>query len=382
MRFLKRKNKFISKIIELKKDELGITIRKIRSSNTNIYILYIKQITDRKSISDTIIKPLLQYRNNEELDVTTIIEEIVYIDDIYLDDDENQIIEHILNGQTVIILSNDNKYIVANTRNVEKRNVESPEVQSSFRAPRDSFTENLDTNLSLVRYRVKDENLRIEYMTVGKRTKTKLAIVYVKDIANPKYLEEVRKRLKKINIDGIMESGYIKKLITNNPFNFFPEVGIAERSESASASILNGKICLFIEGSNLALVMPQTFIEFIDSGDDHYEDIYTSVFVKILRILSIFLSLTLSSFYVLFVSFHPDFMPAQYILTLATSRVTVPFNALIEATAMEIVTEILREASIRLPKQIGPAIGIVGTIVIGQAAVTAGLVSPLMVIII
>lgn len=142
------------------------------------------------------------------------------------------------------------------------------------------------------------------------------------------------------------------------------------------------EILIMVNGSNLALTVPHVFVEFIDSGDDHYDNVYISVFNKILRYFAIVFTLTLSPLYIIVVAFHPDFLPPNYILALAASRATVPINALVEAFSMELAAELLREATIRLPKQIGPAIGIVGTIVVGEAAVGAGIVSPLMVIII
>ncbi|MGF7060298.1 spore germination protein [Brassicibacter mesophilus] len=377
-----KQNKFLKRIEDLRQDKLGITIRKISIIDIEIFLLYIPQLTDRERLSSDIIKPILQFGKNEKLDIDTMVSSILYLDDICIDDEEDSITEYILKGNTVILTSNDDKYIIANTFKVEKRSVEPPDIQTAIRAPRDSFTENLNTNLSLIRYRIKDSALRIDYCSVGRRTKTTTAVIYIDDIANPRTVSEIKNRLKDIKIDGIVESGYIQKFILNNPLNLFPQVSIAERSDTACASILNGKICVIVEGSNLALILPTTFFEFLDTGDDHYDNLYLAVFTKFIRITAIIITLNLSALYVAVVSFHPDILPPQYILALATSRVTVPVNALLEATLMEFVSELLREASIRLPKQIGPAIGIVGTIVIGQAAVAAGLVSPLMVIIV
>jgi len=196
------------------------------------------------------------------------------------------------------------------------------------------------------------------------------------------YVNEIRDNITSIKVDGILESGYIQKLLIDNSLSLFPRIGIAERSDSACAGILEGKVCIIVEGSNLALIAPKTFIEFSDSGDDHYENIYVGILGKLIRFLSIFITLTLSSLYVALVSYHTDILPVKYALTLATARSRVPFPSFFEALLTEVLSEILREASIRLPKQIGPAIGIVGTIVIGQAAVAAGLISPLMVIVI
>ncbi|MBF8982841.1 spore germination protein [Lutibacter sp. B2] len=374
------KNKFIDKIEEFSKESLGISIRKMSIANTEVFILYIGQLTDKDSLSNNIIKPILQNGMNNILTIEQIATSVIYVDDISIYDDENKMIDYILEGKSIILMSNACKYIVANTLKVEKRGVQSPEIDTTLRGPKDSFTENFDDNLSLIRYRIKDPALRIDHFTIGKRSRTSVALIYIKDIANEKCVNEVKRRLEDIDIDGVFESGYIQKFMLNNTFDLFPQVGIMERSDTACANIIEGKVIIVVEGSNLALVMPKTFIEFLDVDDDHYDNIYLGMFSKLLRITALIISLTLASLYVAVVSFHTDILPSQYILAIATSRGTVPFNSVVEAMLMEFVAEILREASIRLPKQIGPAIGIVGAIVIGQAAVAAGLVSPLMVI--
>ncbi|MBU3226592.1 spore germination protein [Clostridium algidicarnis] len=263
---------------------------------------------------------------------------IIYTDNILIDEDENKILSYIYEG-------------------------------NSIRAPLDVFNEDLNTNLNLIRSRMKGTGFKVEKFIVGTRTKTNVALAYVIDIANDNYINEIRSRIEKISIDGIFESGYIEKIISNKKNGLFPEMGITEKADTVGANLLEGKVCILIDGSNLALLAPKTFIEFFDSGEDHYSNTYFSTFVYITRILSFIITLTLSPMYVSIVSFHPDVLPSQYILALASTRAGVPVNAITEAFIMEIVVEILREASIRLPKKIGPAIGIVGTIVIGQAAV-------------
>lgn len=379
---MQNKNNFMDKIEELSKDSLGISIRKLAVNKVEIYILYIQQLTDKDSLSANIIKPLLLNAKNDSLTIDEIVNSVIYIDDILVDYNQGKIIDYVLRGKSVILLSDDNKYIVANTLKIEKRGTQPPELDTTLRGPKDSFSENYDDNISLIRYRIKDSALRIDNFSIGRRTKTNVGVIYIENIANEKYVNQIKKRLLDIDVDGVFESGYIQKLISNSTFEMFPKTGIVERSDTACENIIEGKVCIIVEGSNLAIVAPKTFAEFIDAGDDHFDNIYLSIFSKGLRIFSLLISLTLSSLYVAVVSFHPDIIPSKYVLSIASSRGSVPFNALLEALLMELTAEILREGSIRLPKQIGPTIGIVGTIVIGQAAVTAGLVSPLMVIIV
>ncbi|GAA0717532.1 spore germination protein [Clostridium malenominatum] len=379
---MNKENKYIQIIDDIKTNITDICIRNLKLVDEDVFIIYIQQLTDRNSLSNNIIKPLLQYNYTSKPTIEKIVSSIMFVDDIIVELDESKIADYLLEGKTIIILLNSNEYIIANTFKVEKRTTESPEIQSSIRSPKDAFTESIDSNISLIRYRIKDKALKIDYFKVGVRTKTSVAVIYIKDIANSKYVEEIKSKLNNIHIDGIMESGYIQKFISEKNNTLFPQIGISERSDSACANILEGKVCIIVDGSNLALIAPKSFIEFLDAGDDHYDSIYVGIFTKSLRFLALTTTLSLSALYVAVVAFHADILPAQYILTLASSRVTVPVNALVEVTLMEIIVELLREASIRLPKAIGPAIGIVGTIVIGQAAVSAGLVSPLIVIIV
>jgi hypothetical protein len=377
-----RKNRWTKTIEELTQGSLGISIRTISIMGMEVMVLYISQLTDKENLSNMIIRPILQRGKNEVLTIDQMISSVIYIDDASVDDDEMKITEYILNGNSIILMANEKKYIVANTLSIAKRKIQSPEIETTLRGSKDAFTENFEDNLSLIRYRIKDASLRIDKYTVGRRTKTQVGVLYIEDVANPQYVNKVKDKIQSIDIDGVIESGYIQKFIRNNTFDLFPQSGIVERSEAACADILEGKVLIMVEGSNLALVTPKTFIEFLDAGDDHYDNIYLGILSKFIRALSLLISLGASAFYVAVVGFQTDILPPQYILALANSRVAVPFNAILEATLMEFTAEILREASIRLPNQIGPAIGIVGAIVIGQAAVAAGLVSPLMVIIV
>ncbi len=381
---MKKQKNFAKTIEKLKtlnaQQNRGIIMRQIKKENRTVYISYISEISDRSSISDNIIVPIINF--NGKTTIEEIYSKVIYVDELTIDDDDKAIMDYLLTGFSVIIIPDEEKYIIANTQKIKQRDITTPQIESTLRGSKDAFIENLDSNISLLRYRIKDEGFIIDKLSIGKRSKTQVAITYIKDIVNTNLLKQVKEKLKSIEVDGIVESAYIQKFLVQNVFDIFPQTGSVERSDTAAANILEGKICIFVEGSSLAIIIPKTFVSFFDSADDHYENIYFNIFSKLLRFVASYITLTLSSLYVAVVSFHTEILPPQYILALANSRIRVPFNAVIEATLMEIVAEILREASIRLPRQIGPAIGIVGTIVIGQASVAAGLVSPLMVIIV
>ena len=260
---------------ELDKNNMGIHIRKLLPLDKEIYLLYIPLIVDRKSISENIIKPILEYSENDKLTMKKLAGSVIFADEIQFDSDEEKIEGYLLDGKTIVISTNDRDYLVVDTLKTEKRNVESPEVETGIKAPRDAFTESIETNLSLIRHRLKDPALRIESMSIGRRTKTKVAIVYIHDIVNPDYLNQIKDQLNRIEIDGILESGYIQKYLSDRK-KIFPQIGTSERSDTVVGKLLDGKVSIIVDGSNFALIAPRTFLEFLDSGDDHYENTYIS----------------------------------------------------------------------------------------------------------
>lgn len=381
MRDKKTKNKLIEIILQLENSNMGVSIQRKAVAGAQFTVVYIQELTNREMLSQFVIEPVLKCDNSLSLSIDLLANSIINLDDVSIDTDESKIIDYVLKGYSVIVIDNEDKYIVANTIKVEKRTTQSPELEQTMLGARDSFTENLSSNLSLIRYRIKDPSLTIYKTIVGVRTKTNVAVIYASDIANAECVNKIIQKINSIRIDGVLETGMVQKFLLNNTFDLFPQAGLVEKSDTACNCILEGKICILVEGSPFALVAPKGFFEFFVSSDDNYNYIYLGIFAKVLRFVCAFIYLGLSAFYISVVAFNFDILPPQFALILAVSRSTVPFNAFTEVVLMEITAEILRESSLRLPKQIGPAIGIVGTIVIGQAAVAAGLFSPLVVII-
>jgi spore germination protein KA/spore germination protein len=282
---------------------------------------------------------------------------------------------------TVMLFSGERQYITINIKKVEHRPVAEPELSYTLRSPRDCFVENLDTNLSVLRYRVKDPNFRTEEMTVGKRTKTRVVLSYIENIIDPNIVKDVQAKIKNINIDAIIDSSEIQQFLTQKN-SLLPQMGIIERSDLAVETLFEGKMVILVDGSNLLLSVPKVFAEFIYSCDDRYDNKFFAIMMRLLRYFAFTLSFTGSALYIAIESFHNDVLPANYILILAQMRSKVPYTALVGVLILEFVTELVRESLLRVPKQIGPAIGIVGAIIIGQAAVAAGLFTPVLLILI
>ena len=367
----------------LKSKNLDITERSIPFQQGMVKIFYIMQLTDRVSLAENIVKPLILHCSSEKkpINAQMTVDGIIYIDDCKIESDTSKIEEFILAGMTVILFSTDKDYIVVNLKKVEHREVATPQVSYTIRGPQDCFTENLDVNLSLVRYRLKDKSLKIKKYEVGVRTKTRVAVIYIDDIANDTVVTEIQKRIQSIDVDGIGESGELQAFLLNKKYQIFPNMGLIERSDMACHTILEGKVLVLVDGSGMAINAPKTFSEFFYSGDDRYDNKFFGLISRILRYISLLIAFTSTSLFVALTSFHTDVLPSKYAIALAEMRVNVPFCALIGAFIIEFITELLREALLRVPNHIGPAIGIVGAIIIGQASISAGIFSPLLLII-
>jgi len=352
--------------------------------NGRIELFYIAQLTDRASLTENVVKPLILHCSSapKSINAQMTVDGIIYADDCRIESDAGKIEEFILSGMVVILFSNDKQYIVVNLKKVEHRSVPTPQLSYTIRGPQDCFTENLDANLSLIRYRIKDKNMQIKHFEVGRRTKAQVAVIYIEDIANDTVVQEVQKRIERIDVDGIGESGELQGFLLNNKLQLFPQIGLIERSDMAFHSLLEGKVLVLVDGSGIALLAPKTFSEFFYSCDDRFDNKFFGLFTRILRYTAIIIALIGSSLFVALTSFHTDVLPVKYAISLSEMRSNVPFTALIGALSLEFIMELLREALLRVPKQIGSAIGIVGAIVIGQAAISAGIFSPLLLIIV
>lgn len=358
-----------------------ISQRNISLRGGSATIIYIKQLTDKKALSELVIQPIVENKDDPKLCPANI-GDYIFAQQFKVLSDDADIESQILEGMCILLFSNSREYVVIDLKHVQKRQVTSPETAYTIRGPKDSFIEDIETNLSLIRYRIKDKNLRIDNLVVGERTKTTVDVLYISDIANNTCVSEVKKRIQNIEIDGIVESGELQQFLLNKKINFFPQMGIIERSDMACNALLEGKVVVFVEGSGWALVAPKTFGEFLWSCEDFYGNKFVGLFLRLLRFLALLISFTISSLYVAIVSFHNDVLPSGYMIAIAESRSKVPFNALVEVLLIEFIAELIHESLARVPKKIGAGIGIVGAIIIGQAAVSAGVFSPLLLIVV
>jgi len=293
-----------------------------------------------------------------------------------------KVVDSILDGKVVLFVDGINEAIVIDITDPPGRAVEEPQSESVLRGPKEGFTESISSNITLLRKKIKSTNFKMEEFRIGRDTKTKVIIVYLSNKVDPKIVNEVKERINKIDIDEVLESNYIKEFIGDEPTSNVPTIFSSERPDVIAAKLLQGRIAILTDGTPIVLTVPSLFIEFFLSNEDYYLNFVAATFNRWIRYISFVISMTLPGFYVAITTFHSELIPTSLLVTLIKARYGVPYPALIECLLMLSVYELLREAGIRMPRALGQTISVVGALVLGQAAVEAGLVSAAMVIVI
>ncbi|WYP28406.1 spore germination protein [Alkalihalobacillus sp. FSL W8-0930] len=292
-------------------------------------------------------------------------------------------IKFIFEGKSILVVENSAEVYVFDTANNIKRSVQDSASEKVIRGPKLSFIESITDNVGLIRQLTRDQNIIVVDHQIDVQNNEKLVqYLYNQKQVSDELLKEVKKRLSSIKTSNLEDSGMLEELLEDNTLSPFPQMQNTERPDRVIAAINEGRVAMFIDGSPFALIMPTTFDLLLQSPDDYYERWLAASFVRVLRYLSIFITLFLSAFYISLVSFNQGLLPTELAITIAGTRQNIPFPPFIEAIIMEITIELLREAGIRLPTPLGQTIGLVGGVIIGQAAVEANIVSSLMVIII
>ena len=378
----------------LMRKELGhnwdIHFREFHIGNTGnrAAIVFLKGLCDKELIDKHILKSLMNGLSESSTLIRgyelqqLIANEILPVSDLIDESNVMNSVGKVLTGSTVLIVDGIPSVFIIGTAHGKTRNLEEPVSEALVRGPRVGFTEKLSVNTSLLRQHGENQHLSIIEMEVGERIKKQLVLAYIDEIVEPDLVKEVRKRIETINLDDVAESGYIEQLIEDNYLSPFTQVQSTERPDRVVAALLEGRVAILLDGTPFALIVPVTFNMLLQSPEDYYERWLPSSLIRLLRYFAAGITLFGPSLYIAFVSFHQGLIPTKLALSMMGTRQGVPFPALIEALIMEVAIEILREAGLRLPKPIGPTMGIVGGLVIGEAAVQAGIVSPIMVIVV
>ncbi|MGR9544813.1 spore germination protein [Priestia megaterium] len=384
--------------LKVVKNEIGhnsdVHFREFIIGRTGIQaaIIFVEGLSDKDLIEKHILSSLMadfskEYQQDQlyvkgSLSKQFIKSQVLSISDVEEVHPIKEVISKVLTGSTALLIDGLSLALILGTSKVKTRTIEEPVSEALVRGPRVGFTESLSDNTSLLRGSGDIENLSLVKFQVGKRSKKDLVVAYIKEIVNPELVEEVEKRIKKIDLDNVPESGYVEQLIEDNYLSPFPQVQNTERPDRVIAALMEGRVAILLDGTPFALIAPVTFSMMLQSPEDYYERWIPGTFIRFLRYIAVVLSLFTPALYIAFISFHPGLIPTKLAISIIGSRSGVPFPALIEALFMELSIEILREAGLRLPKPIGPAMGIVGGLIIGEAAVQAGIVSPILVIVV
>ena len=355
-----------------------------------IYVMYIDDMTDRDTIEDRVIQTLMveirktppSKNNLKENLYKELVDGGITTADISEDDDLDNACTEILSGNTLLLIDGYSKCIIISTKGFANRGVSEAQTEVVVQGSKEAFSESFRINTVLIRRRIRDTKLKIEQIKVGRRSKTDVGIVYIDDIVRPEILKEAKKRINEIDIDAILDSGYIEQFIEEDYLSPFPQMQLTERPDKAASALLEGRIVIIVDNTPFVIILPVVLASFYQSSEDYYQRWEIMSFVRIIRYIAGIFAVALPGLYIAIVAYHPTMLPTQLLFKIAQSRANVPIPAVFEVILMELAFETLREAGIRLPSAIGSTLGIVGGIIIGQATVDAGLVSPIVVIII
>lgn len=355
-----------------------------------IYVMYIDDMVNRETIENTVLKNLMiniriappNINGENENPMKIFMDGGITTADLKECSDIEEAVDEILVGNTAIFFNNSNKAVIISSKGFPKRSVDKPDTEAVVQGSQEGFTESVRTNTVLIRRRIKTPLLKCQSMKLGKKTKTDVALMYIEGTVKNSLLSDLIKKLNKIKDLDILDSGYVEQMLEDSKYSPFPQIQMTERPDKTASALLEGRVAVIVDTSPFVLLLPTVLASFYQSSEDYYERWEIMSFIRIIRYICGFFAFSLPALYIAVTLFHPSMIPTDLALKISGSREPVPINTVFEVILLEIIFEALREAGIRLPQAIGSTLGIVGGIIIGQAAVDAGLVSPMVVIIV
>ncbi len=349
-----------------------IIFHEFLSGGKSAVIIYAEDLSDKEMIGKQVVRPMQdasQFNSFNDFKALVNLPESEELSTV------SQVVEKVLAGDGVILVDSIDKGLSVATRKPASRAVSEPPTASILKGPREGFVENAQVNMSLVRQRIKSPDLKYEKLTVGKLSKTMVGIVYIKGVANDNVVKVLRDKISKISVDGIIDSSYIIKSISDKKTSMFKQVGSTEKPDIFASKLLEGRVGIIVDGSPIVLTAPFILLEDFQSSEDYYINTYRANFSRILRVIAVVLSIMLPAFFVAAQLFHLQFIPLAFLLTIVGSIKGIPLSPSVEMFVTLLIFEILNEASIRMPRYVGIAMSVVGALVLGETAVNAGVVS-------
>ncbi len=357
---------------------------------TAAFALFMEGMADRSTINEGVLKPLMLLDGGQDSsnDVTGIKmaeyikERVVYGNQVDIIEKYEDIVEKVNYGGTAVFIDGCPRCILVETKGWDRRPIGKSETEQIIWGPHEAFNETLRSNTGLIRKSIRNTNLMTELIKVGVQNRTDAAVMYMKNIANPRLVEEVKRRIEAVKSDYVGESGMLEQFIEDHPFMPVPQILATERPDRVVTYILEGKVAILIDGNPHVLIVPTTFFSLLQTSEDYYLRLPYGNILRVLRVGAMFIATTLPAVYVAITTFHQEMIPTDLILAIAAARETVPLPTVVEVFMMEFAFELIREAGLRVPGVIGNTLGIVGALILGQAAVQAGIVSPILIIIV
>lgn len=363
----------------------GLVLRPLRLGGTDVegLVAYLEDQVDWSHLQRTTLVPLIgtPIDRSVVLDPKELVERVLSEATARTHRHWNAVVDVILRGSAILLIDGVDQAISVEVKGWAKRAVDRPTAEMTVRGPQEGFTEDIRTNLSLVRRRLRSPDLVAEWGQLGRVSRTDVVMVYLKSVANEKLVGEVRRRLRAIDIDYVADSGSVEQLIEDNPFSMYPNILATERPDRVAAQVAEGYVGLLVGNGSYALILPATIPMFLHSPEDAYLRWPYASFIRLVRVFGFFMGLLVPGLYVAIATFHQEMIPTSLMLAISGTRETVPIPVVLEVIVMEVMFELIREAGVRIPSIIGPTIGIVGALILGQAAVQAGIISPILVII-
>lgn len=352
--------------------------------NSHTWCIYLESISDKHAIDEYILESCVRGGFAETTPPQT--DKGGFMLELPFSEPYEQLLERTVNslltGHCALVDFAGERICLINVINPKERTMDEPNSESTIRGPHEGFTESIQTNVGLIRKRIRNPSLRFEKMKIGSQTSTTLIMAYMENLAPQSLVEEVRSRLSAIKTNSVLESAYVEEFIQERILTPFPTLSNTERPDVVAAQLLDGKVAVMVDGTPSVLLAPMTFFEFFSSPEDYYQRADIATFIRVIRLISFFTAVFVPSLYVAATTFHQELIPPQLLISLSAQREGVPFPAIFEVLIMEVMFEIIREAGLRMPRAVGQALSIVGAIVLGQSAVEAGLISAAIVIVV
>ncbi len=354
-----------------------ITKEFVTPNNEHIALIFLDNIVDQLLLTTSVIAPLQKLQMNEQEDIAdTAQKSIISYSQVNISKNQQELFENILNGFCAVLFESSEKILVVQCVKWITRLPAEPPTSAVVKGPREGFVEDIVTNITLLRKRIKSKNLKLENLKIGKQTNSEVRLVYLNNVANPNLVKNIKQKLQKIDIDGVIDSNYLAEFLQIGKHSIFKQIGSTEKPDVVAAKILEGRIAVLVDGSPIALTLPYLLLEDLQSSNDYYTDRGRATFLRYLRLIAGIIAIILPGIYVSLLCHHIKVIPIKLLITITNSVQGIPLTPMLEMLFIIFLFEMLYEASLRMPRYMGLALSIVGALILGDTAVQAGLISP------